>query len=217
MDIKDIHRIYEDFEAERKINPVVEQEPVCKCEYVQENDIVYCKICGEVESFGGFVPESDCYGLIGSKPRRPAYKRVLHCKDRLSGLCCSKTYNKHKEWREMIEEVKKHEFETPKELKYLLKDLKLTKFNNWLYNIWFDIKGTRAIDISYNDQMKIAHQFIYLEDKFKNDKKGRSNLHSYVCVIYYLMKKNKIKGYRNLVLPLNHKKVLKSLKSIDNK
>ena len=94
-----------------------------------------------------------------------------------------------------------------------MKMLKLHKLYSFIYEIWHIIKGYRLINLTHDQIDILSNQFVDIENKFKNSDNKRKNMLNYNSIIYILFRKNKIKGYKHILLPLNHIVIVKALKS----
>lgn len=168
----------------------------------------YCPDCGTIDF------DKPIYVDKPWTPPPALYKRRQYCIDKLNLMAGYKS-SRAKQYTVMLKKLKDHDFESLKELKKLMKQMKYNRYYKFIYNVWFDLKKERLIHLTYNQIDTLANQFIELESKFKNNvDHKRQNMLAYNSVIYYLMRKNKIKGYDNILLPINHIVVCKILKQI---
>jgi predicted RNA-binding Zn-ribbon protein involved in translation (DUF1610 family) len=180
----------------------------CDTTLEKTDHFYYCPECGTVD-FDKPIHVTHEY-----VPPPCLYKRRIYCLDKLKMMSGFKQ-SRSKGYNSMIKKLEECKFNTIKELKKIMKELLYHKFYKFIYNIWFDIKGTRLIELTYNQIDKLSRDFVDLEYKFKqSDKHKRSNMLNYNSVIYYLLKKNKIKGYKHIILPFNHLVICKMLKQI---
>jgi len=180
----------------------------CDTTLKQDHYLHFCPECGTMD-FDKPIHVDHEY-----TPPPCLYKRRIYCLDKLKMMAGFKQSGS-KSYKPMIEILKERDFDNIKQLKKIMKELKYHTFYKFIYSIWFDIKGTRLIELTYTQLDKISNDFVDLEYKFKqSDKHKRSNMLNYNSVIYYLLKKNKIKGYKHILLPYNHLVICKMLKQI---
>jgi hypothetical protein len=202
-----LHLIYEDFKKSPK-QPTYDSSKCVDCGFDLKQDtyFYYCEKCGTIDF------DKPIYVDHEWVPSPMTYKRRLYCMDKLN-LMSGKKQSRSKIYHPMIKELKQHDFKNLKELKHIMKTLKYHKYYKFIYSIWFDIKGTKLITLTYNQIDLISRQFVELESKFKqSDKHSRKNMLNYNSLIYILLKKNKIKGYKSILLPFNHIVMIKLLK-----
>lgn len=147
-------------------------------------------------------------------PKPSLYKRRLYCQEKLNMMAGYKHSNSPK-YKELLKELKEHEFENLTELRDLMKKLNFNKFYKFIYNIYFDIKKVRLIQLTYNDIDKISRRFIEIETKFRTEgKHKRKNMLSYNAMIYFILKEMGYKCYSNVLLPQNFKHVEKLFETL---
>jgi len=114
----------------------------------------------------------------------------------------------------MVSQIRSdHDFDNLKQLKAIMKDLKYHNFYKYIYCVWFDIKKFKLITLTTLQIKMLSRQFVELESKFKDsDSHNRKNMLNYNSLIYILLKRNKIKGYKSIILPFNHIVIVKMLK-----
>lgn len=203
-------KLYEEMVTpERKIP---KRENVCEsCQYdlVLYNEGWVCEQCGAVDHTV-FVSDS------AYVEKKCLYMRRLYFIERMNLLCGVKQSGS-KEYTAMIKNLREHlkenkiKLKSVQQLRALLKRLKYNKFYKHVYNIWFDLTKKRLIQMDSQEIHRLAREFVEMESMFKSnrDKHQRKNIFSYSVLIYLLLKKHKIKGYSQLLLPYEHKKLTK--------
>jgi len=88
-----------------------------------------------------------------------------------------------------------------------MKKLKFGKLLKYVYTLYYDLTGTRLIQLSERDISKLSYAFIEFERAFKITYPESKNILSYDLIIYHLFKKLGY-NYRDIVLPKSHKKTL---------
>lgn len=177
-----------------------------------EGGMNVCTLCGLVDSFETVVEYSTDY-----IPKKSLYKRRLYCMDKLRHINCLKAPRRTQKHNEIINKISsEYEFDSIIELKQILKELGAKTLYKYLYFVYYDIKKTKAIDISLRNMNVIVDQFVQIDSKFKcSDLHKRRNIVSYHSLIFYIMKKNNIDGYDNIILPYNNVKIMRLIRDID--
>jgi hypothetical protein len=136
------------------------------------------------------------YGSCYLYHRRTYFKIKLRL---LSGYkqCLSEKY------QDALNKLKCHKFQTIAELRKLMKKLKLQRFYNYIYSIYYDIKKVRLINLSLDDIEFLLNKFQLFEKEFKKQFPEKSNILSYNLTIYLLLKKYKYDCYKYILLPKN--------------
>ena len=94
-----------------------------------------------------------------------------------------------------------------------MKRLGFNKYYIHIYNIYYDIKKVRLIKLSRIEIDKLANEFLVLESFFKLSNHSRKNMFSYSVLIYILLKTNKYKTYKYVILPKKPQHIVKSIKT----
>jgi len=82
----------------------------------------------------------------------------------------------------------------------------MKRFYKHVYNLFFDIKGYRAVKISNQEHHDMIYKFTLLERKFKR-RNIRSNMLSYNSLVYLFLKNVDNATYENIYLPHNFKMI----------
>lgn len=196
--IENAHLILEEFE--NKPIPKETSRFVCENCDVSKLDFdggLVCPNCGLYDEHDFvYFHDDDQY-----HKKKTIYKRRQYFEDKLSTFACLKQSRSPK-YRSVVNMLKQVEFETIQELKDILKKNKLHKFYVHIFNIFYDIKGIKLIDIDSRDIKKLSSKFVELESKFRNDDdKKRTNCHNYNAVLYFLLKSEGYDCYQHIILP----------------
>ena len=179
----------------------------CKVDKVILNCFKVCTQCGVMDI------EDPSYEVIPWTPTIALYKRRLYCQEKL------KLYTGHKlcrsaQYRKIVKDLKTYDILNIIELKQYLKEWKQKRFYKYIYNLYFDVTGIRLIKLSSQDIDFLSRKFVEIEGKFKGSElHKRKNFFNYNSCIFLLMKKYKYKGYKNIILPLNHLHIAKVLRA----
>lgn len=171
---------------------------------------LYCSTCGTID-FDKPVKFALEYATDFIS-KQIFYKRRVYCIEKLNLIAGFKTSRSSK-FKQNVNSIKEYDFKNIKELKNIMKLLKLHKLYKFIYEIWYIIKGSRLINLTHDQIDILANQFVDIENKFKNSDNKRKNMLNYNSVIYILFRKNKIKGYKHILLPFNHVVIVKALRS----
>ncbi len=187
----------------------------CDGKLIADDGFAYCDMCGAVDS-DHVVQEYLEYNTMGYyKKTNYYYKRRQYCIEKLMLLAGQKV-SRSKQYNEMISVLEKKKFTNIHELKKIMKKYNYSKFYKYVYSVFYDLKKTRLINLTDQQIKSICQEFIDMESKFKNiDDKKRKNIYAYNSIIYYIMKKNNIQGYDNVIVPHNNNFIIKQLKSLD--
>lgn len=181
--------------------------PDCNVERVLHECFKVCPECGQMD-IGDPVFEDIPY----TAP--PAlYKRRLYCVEKLN-LMVGYKQSRSPQYNKLVKLLKNEDIESLEEIKVCLKAWKMKKFYKHVYNLYYDVTGERLINLNSQDIDFIARKFVELESNFKMDRDThkRNNIYNYNSCIYLLMKHFKYKGYKHILLPLNHLQIAKVLK-----
>ena len=220
MDIKKItiencHKYLEEFYNVPQFQPtnqLICQQ--CNVDCIVIDDCFFsCSVCGETDIDNPiFVATCEEW-----TPAPCLYKRRHYYRSKLNMLCCVKNCYSNA-YKKVVEELKleENDFDDIFDLMDWLKSKKLSKFYKNIYNLYFDVKKQKLIELSSQQIEMLSNQFVELECKFKmvKDKYKRKNFPSYNTTIFYLLKLNKIKGYEHIVLARNHNVLYKLLKKL---
>lgn len=198
--------------GEVDIKNVIKRKNYCEeCDQEMELlDRYTCLKCGQCDSTGVFV--TDLQYALSSTLYCPKsiYKRRLYCREKLKLLCGrKKCYDK--KYKTVVDRLKKKKVKNLVQLKQYLKEWGFRKYYKHIYHLFFEVTGKKLISLTCTEISKMSAQFVLLEILFKRTSK-RKNIYNYNSIIYLLMKKNKIKGYSHIILPLNHLHIVKSIK-----
>lgn len=141
------------------------------------------------------------------------YKRRLYIREKLN-LMAGYKHSRSKEYSEIVAKLKKIRVRNIIHLKQILKDRNLKKYYKHIYSIYYDLKKIRLVKLSHSNVDFLAKKFIDAESKFKENNHSRSNFFSYSSVIYMLMKKYRMAGYHNIILPLNYLKISQKIRTL---
>ena len=144
------------------------------------------------------------------------YKRRRYCIEKLKLIACFKQARSPK-YKDIMKQIKNEQFDTIDELYQIMKEFKFSKFYKYIYNIWNDIKKSKLITLSFQEIDFLSDRFVEIDILFKKNKTTQKNMLSYNSIIYYLMKKYKLKGYSHILLPYNHSKIYKNILIISRK
>lgn len=208
--------IYEDFLIEQGrliISPIVNNNTCesCMIEKKLIEGFYCCPQCGIMDIDSPSIVKEHVEDYI---PKTALYKRRLYAMEKMKLMtghkaCRNKHYNK------IIKELGEYEIDSLVELKDYMKQCKMHRYYKYIYNIYYDLTGTRLINLSNQDMDFLSRKFVELESKFKlSDTHKRNNIFNYNSILYLLMKKYKYKDYKNLLLPLNHLKIAKIIKNL---
>lgn len=218
MNIKNAHLFLEDLELDDRVqevhnNPNNHACYSCEVDHsLTDEGFPFCHSCGVV-NFDRPEMANEVVD-VGVKQRVVSlYKRRLYVREKLN-LMAGYKQSCSKQYKEIIASLKKNKVRNIIHLKQMLKDRGLKKFYKHIYNIYFDLKRIRLIKLSYNEVDFLAKKFIEAETKFKDNNHDRSNFFSYSSVICMLLKKYKMVGYRNLILPLNHLQISSKIRTL---
>lgn len=179
----------------------------CNVDKVNEECFKVCPECGVMDI------DDPMYEDIPYVPRTALYKRRLYCQEKLK-LMSGHKISRSPRIRNIIKDLKDYHIESLVELKHQMKELKLKRFYKYIYNIYYDLTGERLINLSSQDIDFLSRKFVEVDSMFKqSDLHNRKNFFNYNSCIYLLMKRYKFKGYRHILLPLNHLTIAKVLKT----
>lgn len=171
----------------------------------QQQSVWYCPKCETITN--DFIVNDYI-----TKKKNNFYYRRLYFIEKLN-LIAGLKVRRTADYKDKIDILKNKEFKNIKELKKIMKKMGMNKYYRYIYNIYYDIKKIRIINITSQDVSKLSAEFVRMESEFKNnkDQHGRRNMFPYSAMIYYLLKKNNIPGHTKLLLPCEQNKVMKTI------
>jgi hypothetical protein len=173
----------------------------CKVELKLVDCFMVCPDCGETDLDAVFydIP----FELNNMK--KSFYKRRLYCIEKLNylnGLKCptSARYN------DMVTFLRKKKFVSILKLKRMMKKYGYSKYYKYIYNVYYQIKKIRLIQLTARQIQKISLDFVKLDINFVKNMEfhKRKNFIAYNSIIYLILKENKTKGYSKVIKPHNH-------------
>ena len=164
---------------------------------IEQRMMWLCPSCGHVDDLAHVV-EAGCYVA-----KKVLYQRRSYFIERMN-LIAGYKQSRSPQYRSIVAKCGRYRFRTIRGLRRLMKRLGFNKFYKYIYNIFFDIKKRRLITLSQQQVATLADDFVTMESFFKQNKEkhGRNNIFSYSVMIYMILKRHKIKGYRHMLLPL---------------
>ena len=182
----------------------------CNIDRVIEGGFKVCPNCGAMD-LGD--PEHEVLPWVAPIAM---YKRRLYCIEKLK-LYAGYKLSRNSTYINLVKKLKNNKIDNIIDLKQNLKILKMKKFYKYVYNLFFDIKNIRLINLSSQDIDFLSQKFIEAESLFKlSETHKRKNFFNYNSCLYLLMKKYGFKGFNNIILPLNHLQISKTLRILIN-
>lgn len=185
-----------------------EEEEGDKCDHDFIFDkVMTCQKCGIVDDKPLYI---ECV-----EAKRPMYYDYVRKKYFLTRL---KYMNRHvqcshPEYGEMVRELKSEKFETVYELKKLMKKHGMARHYRYLYSIYYDIKGKKVTNMTFEQIDDMANLFVRIEREFRKQHPHMKNMVSYNMMFYYIFQ---IYGVDNsaLILPKNKNKIGKIIENL---
>jgi hypothetical protein len=213
MNIDDAYKLYEQLYEEHEKVPIQHNVcNVCKVEMIIDTCFVACPKCGLTEEPAKVLSYSR---MSFSRSKQSLYFRRSYFVERLNLIAGFKQIVDYASFKPYLDEIKQHKFKTIRELKKVMKSIKgCHRYYKHIYNIYFDIKGKRLIELTRSNITRLSAEFIVLETCFKSNLElhSRKNMFSYSAIIYMILKRNKIRGYKNVLLPSSPMKVMAKIK-----
>ncbi len=219
MNIDEALTLYEQYlilkrndDSEKKEQPKHDFCDDCKVYLIVDTQHKVCPSCGLVSEPDYVLSMSRISTCRVSK--RSIYIRRAYFVERLNLIAGYKICLQHSFYKKCLKQIKKHEFETINELRKVMKGIdNCEKLYKYIYNIYYDIKNVRLIKLSRREILYLAEDFVRMESFFKKhqDQHNRKNMFSYSILIYMILKRHKIKGYKHVLLPRQTKVVTKKI------
>lgn len=173
-------------------------------------DLPTCIICGKVDLVAFTCPSKE-YSEIKNIRTKLIYKRNNKFEDKLREI-----QGRYICPEDVINKLKNEEFSTVSELRRILKRLKLTKYNKYIYTILRELKGITLFKFSELELSRIRADFTKFERSYRTQI-GKRNILGYNFIISKILKArgynvdNKIFQHQpNTVI--SNEKIWKSLK-----
>ena len=182
--------------------------------YIVEDTVNGLYVCCEC----GYSSESVMVNIAytGFQSSRTPYKRVLYFREKLE-LMTGKRLCSNVKYNNVLQTLKKsvNDFDDISGLRAIMKKHKMKRFYKHVYNLFFDIKGYRAVKISNQEHHDMIYKFTLLERKFKR-RNVRSNMLSYNSLVYLFLKNVDNATYENIYLPHNFKMIHRIYDNLSN-
>jgi hypothetical protein len=186
----------------------------CKADWLMVNGTPTCTNCGicDIDKRAFQINKySGTFNLSWSSRKVP-YNRKRYFKTRLNLLMGYIQSPKTPAYKHMISQLKIClAFNSIRQLRTSMKVQGFNKFYPFIYNIWYEVKGTRVVNISVAQYHILRKQFDDFNRWFRHTKKER-NIVNYSVFLYAVLKHNNIEGYENLFLPQKNKHSFKIVK-----
>lgn len=214
---KQLYDLYDEFceQTEKKI--IVSKDynrfcndPECPGDYINHLHMKVCRICGTADE-DSYVQEKLEDGDYHKK--KYFYKRRIYFVDRLKYISGIKRTCKPAV-QEFVDSIDDNDINDIRDLYKLMKKHKLSVYYKDVYNIYYDLKKIRLINISADQISKLAEDFVKIDIRYKS--KSNNNMLSYNSIIYYLLQKHNIAGSEYIFLPGNHSKMISEITRIDH-
>ena len=218
MNMQNIHLLLEDLgfddrEHEIQKNPENYACYACEVDHIlSEQGFPFCPSCGVINFDKPQVVEEVADPKVKQRVVS-LYKRRLYIREKLN-LMAGYKHSRSKEYTEIVAKLKKVRVRNIIHLKQILKDRNLKKHYKHIYNLYYDLKKVRLVKLTHSNIDFLAKKFIDAESMFKENNHNRSNFFSYSSVIYMLMKKYHMPGYRNVILPLNYLQISQKIRTL---
>jgi hypothetical protein len=184
-------------------------EEDCEGTMVDRHDFPYCDTCGAMDIDNPTYTDPEVY-----IPKPILYKRRQYCVEKLHLMTGTKQ-SRSPHYKQMLKTLKSYDFDDLQELRDAMKAGGFHKQYKHLYNVYFDLKRVRLIQLTGMQIDLLSRKFVELEWKFKtNSKLKRRNMLSYASIIWFVMRAQKIPGFDNILLPLNHEDLVIVLESL---
>jgi hypothetical protein len=184
-------------------------EEDCEGTMVDQHDFPYCDTCGAMDTDNPTYTDLEVY-----IPKPILYKRRQYCVEKLH-LMTGMKQSRSPKYKQMLKTLKSYDFDDLQELRDAMKEAGFHKQYKHLYNIYFDLKRVRLIQLTGMQIDLLSREFVELEWKFKTSSTlKRRNMLSYATIIWFVMRAQKIPGSEHILLPLNHEDLVIVLESL---
>jgi hypothetical protein len=212
MDWSQAHLIYEEVAAGK--DEVIEKIDNDWCEDCDIQMIQTgkgfdaCPMCGACNCLDAvFVPQEAWV------KRQSMYKRRLYCQEKLRLLTCQKICNSQR-YKKLVKRLKKLKVKNLVVMKQYLKEWGCRGLYKYIYGMYRDVTGKKLVAMTSQQIGRLSTEFVKMEVQFRMERGERKNFYNYSSVIYLLMRKHKIPGYKHIVLPLNYMKIRREMKAL---
>lgn len=200
MEWLEYFQLYDSLE-EKKIEE--EEKSGCDHDYIMDQVLV-CFKCGEVS------PETIYSEVLDAKHKKNhhLYYRKTYFLNRLHLMnrnvqCSNEIYN------QVLDILRNKKFETIRELRSVMKRLKLRSYYKYIYSIFYDLKGVKVFQFNADQIDGMVKTFLKMERNFKEKYPGKRNLFNYNLIIYYVLRIHRIDcDHDSIIFPHNERKVL---------
>lgn len=205
MDLDKALRLYEEFVHGAPDKLAQNREWLCDdCgdKMAIQDNMWLCSTCHTLEGCCNMLPR-DSYNK-----KKSMYHRRCYFIERMNLLCGYK-HSMNPDYKKFVNILRKRKFSNVRQLKRLMREVGANKFYKFVYNIFYEIKKKRIVNITQQRITMLAQEFVVMESFFKQkrDAHNRKNLFSYSAIMYMLLKRHNIKGYKHVLLPNNSKSV----------
>lgn len=201
----DLNKWYDLFESVLP-KPVKEPTGQCNHKFRFVDGILTCIECGIVES--GYLTVQERLTGTFTTVRKHVYRRSKYFKEKLNLIagynqCIKSGYN------EMLKDLGHHKITDIHNLRNLMKSLGYHRFYKYIYNIYFELKNVRVINLTRADVDNMSHKYIIFEKEYFKEFKKKPNFSVTIYCMLHLMgrdssgiilgKKLKDKNYNNVL------------------
>ena len=163
--------------------PVKEEEPKAQCDhdYRYADGILTCVECGVVE--GSYLRGPDRVSGVFTNVRKHLYRRSNYFKEKLNLIagynqCIKSGYN------EMLQDLGNYKITDIHSLRKLMKSLGYHRFYKYIYNIYFELKKVRVINLTRADVDFMSHKYMIFEKVYFKEFHEKPN---FTVVIYCML------------------------------
>lgn len=210
-----LFELYKDEFEEDILTSKQEDDSPCQCHasIINVNGTPTCSYCGicdlykrqTIEVMGIMNPElanetqerkTFTKKIYVPYNRKPYFKRLFEL---LAGHVQSPQTKQYKKMIQLLSN-NNNTFQNMRQLRELLRKNGHQKYYQYIYNIWYEIKGERIIHITNEQFHKIMEKFRIFQNWYKKTIKTR-NMINYSVLLQELLLHNKIKNAHLLYLP----------------
>ena len=184
-----------------------EVDDTCDHEWIYNEWHDVCIKCGQTRDLSTQFKDTE------QTKKNPTYKRQKLFKEYLYNINCNNLPDP-KIFFKIMEKLSGIDFKTIFELKRIMKDLKLFSQYKHCYYYYQKIKKIKLINLTVAEMNILIDNFDSISKLFNKNKENRKYLPSMNVVLFICMKRNKIDGYENIILPSNSNSLIAKIEKI---
>lgn len=205
MEWKEYFQLYDSLD-EKKYE---DEKTLCSHDYIFDKVLICCK-CGEMSS------DTIYQEVLEAKNKKNfhVYHRKSYFLNRLYLMNRTLQCNKE-EYNIVLDILREENFNNVKDLRNVMKYLKLSSYYKYIYSILYELKGIKLFQFNLDQIESMLRTFLQIERNFKEIYPQKKNLFNYNLLIFYVFHIHQIDcNYDSIIFPQNKNKLVKCINEL---